>query len=104
MKKIYLAIPYTGMENASFIKANRIAAKLIKQGNIVYSAISMSHPIAIQNELPEDWNFWQKQDEAFIQWCDEVHIIKLNGRWKQSTGVLAEIGLANKYHKIIKFI
>ena len=106
--KIYLAIPYTGMENVSFIKANRVAAKLIKQGNIVYSAISMSHPIAIQNDLPEGWSFWKNQDYAlvceFVRWSDEVHIVEMNGLWEKSEGVLAEIKLAKKYNKPIKFI
>ena len=102
--KIYLAIPYTGIEKASFIVANRIAGFLMEDGHIVYSSISHSHPIAIENNLYTFWDFWKKQDEEFIKWCDEVHVIKLDGLWRKSKGVQAEIALAKKYNKKVKFI
>ena len=44
-KKIYLAIPYSGHIEKSFRLANEIAAELIQKGFIVFSPISMSHPI-----------------------------------------------------------
>ena len=101
--KIYLACPYTNTENSSFIKANRAAAKLMLDGNIVFSPISMSHPIATQCDLPGDWEFWKKFDEAFIEWCDEMHVLCLPG-WKESRGVTAEIKIAEDMGKPVKFI
>ena len=91
--KIYLAIPYSGNENSSFVKANRKAAELMNQGNIVFSPISHTHPIASQCDLPADWEFWKKQDESFIEWCDAVYVYCLPG-WRESRGVVAEIKLA----------
>ena len=101
--KIYLAIPYSGMENISFIKANRAAAKLMLEGNIVFSPISMSHPIASQCDLPGDWEFWKKFDEAFIEWCDELHVVCLEG-WGISKGVQAEMKIAKMMGKPIVLI
>ena len=43
--KIYLAIPYTGIEEESFNIANKVAARLIEDGHIVVSPISHSHSI-----------------------------------------------------------
>ena len=103
MKKIYLAIPYSGNENSSFIKANRAAGKLLMDGNIVFSPISMSHPIASQCDLPGDWAFWKKFDEAFIEWCDEMHVICLDG-WEKSKGVCAEMKIATRLEKPIILI
>lgn len=101
--KIYLAIPYSGQENISFIKANRAAAKLMLEGNIVFSPISMSHPIASQCDLPGDWEFWKKLDEAFIEWCDEMHVVCLP-EWEKSKGVQAEMKIAKMMGKPIVLI
>ena len=68
MKKIYLAIPYTNMEEKSFILANEVAAELINEGYIVYSPISMSHPISKTSKLSGNWEIWKKLDFEFINW------------------------------------
>ena len=92
------------MEAESFKIANRYAASLILKGHIVYSSISHSHPIAEEYNLTKNWDFWKKQDQEFIKWCDKIYIIKLNGEWKKSKGVRAEIKLAKKYGKKVVFI
>jgi hypothetical protein len=96
--KIYLAIPYTGKEEASFKIANQVAGDLMNQGHIVFSPISHTHPIAKSCDLPKDWEFWKKQDESFIRWADEIHVIMF-GDIKKSVGVQAEIDLAVKHGK-----
>jgi hypothetical protein len=58
------------MEQESFDLANKVSAKLMNEGYIVFSPISHSHPIAESQKLPGTWDFWQKFDEAFIEWCD----------------------------------
>jgi hypothetical protein len=60
------------------------------QGNIVFSPISHSHPIA--QYIPEvvtDCNFWLNQDIPFLEFCDECVIIKVSG-WAQSMGIQRE--------------
>ena len=101
--KIYLAISYTGNESKSFRIANLVAGALMRQGHIVFSPISHTHPIAKVCNLPKDWEFWKSQDEAFIGWCDELHVAMLKG-WQKSTGVTAEMKIAKQLKKPIKFI
>jgi len=101
--KIYLAIPYAGTEEESFILANKIAAKLMLEGHIVYSPISHSHPIAKQEGLPTGWEFWEKIDASFIQWCDEIRVITKHN-WYKSKGVNAELILARTMGKTVRYI
>lgn len=112
-KKIYLAIPYTGIENQSFKIANEVAAKLMQDDIIVFSPISHSHSISMENELPTSWEFWKKQDEEFIKWCDELYVIVphiteehlLNMMLvDKSTGVNAEIAIAKKLNKKRRYL
>jgi len=98
--KIYLAIPYTGQEEYSFQIANHAAGKLMGIGFIVYSPISHTHPIAMECNLPTDWEYWKNIDISFLKWCDVVHVICLHG-WKESKGVQAEIKIARVLGKEI---
>jgi len=103
MNKIYLAIPYKDDQEKSFELANKYAAKLMKEGNIVYSPISHNHPIAKQEGLPRGWDFWEKFDRVYVEWCDVLCVIMKDG-WENSNGVKAEIELAKEYSKEIKYI
>lgn len=94
MKKIYLSIPYTWNPERSFQIANKVAAELMLAGNVVYSPISMGHNIA--DHLPEeartssDW--WRKYEPAFIEWCDEMHIVYI--RKTKSNKMCEDSGMA----------
>lgn len=103
MKKIYLSVPYTGMEEESFQKVSLKAAELISQGLIVFSPISHTHHIGKMMSLPVTWDFWKAQDEAFVTWADEIWVLCLDG-WKQSVGVAAEVDLASSLGKPVKYI
>jgi len=100
--KIYLAAPYThpDPEIVKFrVKAiNAHAAYLMRagRGHIVFSPISHSHPIAMENNLPTTFEFWQRQNREFIVWCDVVMVLRLNG-WQESRGLVDEM----KYAKLI---
>lgn len=101
--KLYLSIPYSGMEATSFRVANYVAGKLMEQGHTVFSPISHSHPIAAECDLHEGWEFWKRQDEPFIEWCDELCVVMLKG-WKKSKGVHEEIKIAKKLGKPVQYI
>ena len=107
MKKIYLACPYT--HNSALVKehrfkfANHIAAQLMKAGNIVFSPISHSHPIATQCGLDMGLEFWMAQDLSFIQWCDELVVLTIKG-WEESKGVTREIEIASYMKKEIRYL
>lgn len=106
--KIYLAIPYTWNHSKSFEVANRIAAKLIDDGHIVYSPISMSHPVQQYMTKANTFETWMKQDLEFVAWCDELHVIVI-GEYGQelidgSRGVQEELSFARDLCKPVKII
>ena len=107
MKKIYLATPYTGMEDSAFEQVNSTAASLIKDGYCVYSPISHWHIIAKENNLPKDWNFWASMDKQFIEWCDDLYVLVPKEGYDKvlsSSGVQEEIEYAIKLNKTISII
>ena len=105
--KIYLAIPYShrdhGVRTARFRRVNRVAAHLFQQGHLVFSPISHSHPIACQCGLPKGYDFWQKWSRSFIDWCDAVYVVAIDG-WEKSKGVQAEIKAAKEMGKDIVIV
>ncbi len=107
-KKIYLAIPYSGIEEKSFKAVNEVAAHFLRQGDIVYSPISQGHAIVQENSLPHTREFWAKIEREFIPWCDELIVVVLlndNGseRITKSEGCQSEIALAKTLGKQIDF-
>ena len=94
MIKIYLAIPFSGYEKVSFKTANRLAAYLIDKHYIVFSPISHSYPISFWCKK-NDHDLWLKQDKAFVDWCDELWVVKLEG-WQESKGVRQELRWAHE--------
>jgi nucleoside 2-deoxyribosyltransferase len=103
---IYLASPYSHVDPAvreqRFTIATRVAAKLIRAGHQVFSPISHSHPIA-SNGVPTDWTFWKAFDRRMLEACDELIVLMLDG-WRESRGVQAEINLAIKLGKPIRYV
>jgi len=100
--KIYLASPYTHQDpeivNARVAIINARAAHLMRQGHIIFSPISHSHYIAMENGLPTTFEFWAKQNHEFIIWCDVVMVLRLYG-WEESKGVADEIRYAKLINK-----
>lgn len=107
---IYLAIPYTFNPDLSFRIANKVAARLMSEGHVVFSPISHSHPLAdyLPNELRTDAEWWMTQDLPFVEWADETHIICI-GEFgatliEESKGVQREIKHSQLHNKPIKII
>ena len=107
--KIYLASPYTHelvkVQEFRFKMCNIIAGKLIRAGNIIFSPISHSHPIANACNLNSEAyrELWYKQDSSFLEWCDELYVLAIGG-WEKSSGVLWEISEVAKMGKPINLI
>lgn len=74
---IYLAIPYTYDTAKSFEIANKVSAKLMSEGHVVFSPISHSHSIAdhLHPNLRTDQEFWMRQDIPMLEKCDEVYLV-----------------------------
>jgi nucleoside 2-deoxyribosyltransferase len=103
---IYLASPYSDndaeVRERRFEAVCRAAAKLIHSGKSVYAPIAHTHPIC-RYGLPGDWQFWQHHDRKYIEICDEVVVLMLDG-WDKSEGVQAEISIAREMGKPVTFI
>ena len=104
---IYLACPYSHSEKyvmtARFMIANKIAAKLIAEGNYVLSPISHTHPIAEEGELPRGWQYWGEFDRKLLSVCTKMIVVKLP-YWEWSSGVQAEIELAKELSIPVEYI
>lgn len=94
---LYLACPYThpdaNVRLARFNLVTKAAAALIQRGHIVFSPITMTHPIDIvmaggDNTLGSD--FWVNFDQTFMDRCDVFVLLPLEG-WQESSGIRREI-------------
>lgn len=96
---IYLASPYSDPDSAvmeqRFDAVCRKAGELMKAGEVIYSPIAHTHPIAVRTGLPRDWEFWQRFDREMLRCASEVRILKLPG-WETSNGVCAERTIAHE--------
>ena len=106
--KIYLAIPYSFNPLFSFRIANKITAKLMSEGHVVFSPISHSHPVAayLPDNLRTDSNWWMNMDLPFVEWADEIHVVCIGDLGSvliaESKGVQMELAHAKLHNKEIK--
>lgn len=107
LKKIYLAVPYSGMEESSFDQVSVATARILNRGeHNVFSPITHSHPLA-KSGLPGNWEYWKAVDYQFIDWADEVWVLVPKEGMKyvsNSTGVQAEMNYAQSKKMVVRFI
>ncbi len=104
---IYLASPYShpnrNVQRNRFDAICRVAGEMMRHGDVVFSPIAHSHPIAVLCELPTSWDYWEKVDREYIGRCDEVYVCMMDG-WRESKGVAAEIAIAKELGKPVFYI
>jgi hypothetical protein len=107
---IYLACPYTDasfeVRELRFLAATEAAARLIREGFVVYSPITMTHPIDIAlagegNTLGSE--FWTRFDEAFMEFCTEIVVLRLAG-WEDSSGIQRELDFFRKKGRPVRYM
>jgi hypothetical protein len=115
MKKelIYLAVPYSykdadpavvaTVKESRFKIVNKVASKLMAEGNYIFSPISHTHPIALAGQLPGDWQFWEGYDRCILSFCSKIIVLRLPG-WETSTGVQAEIKIGTELGIPVEYI
>ena len=107
MEKVYLAIPYSGMEESSFEQATKVSALLMQQGGInVFSPITNSHQLT-KYGLKGDWEFWKDVDLQYLDFSDEVFVLipeEGEKRVIDSVGVKAEVEYATQKGKPVSYI
>ncbi len=103
---IYLASPYSHpdaiIRERRFRAACRIAARLIRSGKVVFSPVAHGHAISLYG-VPTDCSFWEAHDRRFLEQCDEVVVLTLDG-WQASVGVAAEIEIAEELGKPVCYL
>lgn len=103
---IYLASPYSHNDPAireqRFWAACQAAAAMLRDGQVVFSPIVHSHPL-VAFGLPTVWSSWERIDRAYLERCDEIVVLMLDG-WEASVGVGAEIGIARTLGKPVRFL
>lgn len=109
MKKIYLAVPYAVSPQRAFRAANQTAARLMLEGNIVFSPISHGHHIAdhLPHAVRTDSDWWMKYERPHIEWADEVYVICIGDKgmeWiERSKGVQNELAIAAELGKPVRY-
>lgn len=107
MGLIYLATPYSHpdpqVREEQFRVVNRVAADLMKQGLHIFSPISHTHPIALANDLPKGWEYWEQYDRVVLKVSEKLIVLRQSG-WQDSVGVSAEIEIANDLNLCVEFI
>ena len=103
---IYVCSPYShddpAVREKRFDAACRAAAELIRQGKTLFAPIVFSHPIC-RYGLPLDWRFWERHHRRYLEACDEVVVLMLDG-WRESVGVQAEIAIARELGKPVSLL
>lgn len=96
---IYVAVPYTDTDPVvmdwRFDQVNRYVAERTNEGEVIFSPISMMHPVAKAHGLPRDWAFWGRFDREFLGACGLLRVLCLPG-WHASTGIENERKLAEE--------
>ena len=103
----YLACPYSHADSAvrgsRFDMVNRAAARLMLAGELIFSPISHSHPIAEAGDLPRGFDYWEAFDRAYLAHCCKLIVLRLDG-WRESVGVQAEIRIAGELGLPIEYL
>lgn len=109
----YLACPYTHFRPAvrkfRFQTANKVAAILFAQGEMVFSPISHTHPI--KEQCPQDlgnwiggFEVWESYDKAMLAIaCGSLVVIAVPG-WEKSRGVQGEMEIAKELDIPVSFV
>lgn len=104
---IYLAVPYSHKDPAvieeRFNIVNTVAARLMAEGNYIFSPISHTHPIAKAGSLPLGWDYWEGYDRRVLSSCDKIMVLRIPG-WEDSKGVQAEIQIGKELGIMIEYI
>lgn len=104
---VYLATPYShpdaDVRERRFHEVNRVAGDLIRKGIHVFSPISHSHSIAMDGDLPKDFEFWQAYCRVMLRACGKMIVLMQDG-WKESVGVKAEVAIAREMGLPVEFL
>lgn len=100
----YLATPYSDYPQGqlvAFVRAAKLAAKLLYSGVNVYSPIAHMHPMAVYGRLNLlDRALWREFDKAMLAKADVLIVAHLEG-WRESEGIAHEVDVFTEAGKPI---
>ncbi len=105
---VYVAAPYTHSDPAvvrdRMDMFTRTMAKLIEDGHHPVSPL-MNHYLAekIEVNFPLNWTYWEDYSRKLLDRCDQLIVVMMDG-WRHSTGVMAEIDMAEKSGKDVRYM
>lgn len=107
-KKIFVAGPFNHPDKKVKDYRTRTIAqycvKIFNEGNFPVSALLSG--LAIVNysclPVPTDTETWRNFSIKYVEGCDELHILKLEG-WEESSGLKTEIATAERLGILIKY-
>lgn len=103
-KRIFLAVPYTGMEEYSYTISEQYMLKLMDEGHTVFSPILYSHYLSKKHSLPAEYEFWAGLNDSIIErWATDVYVLQCLDWWR-SRGVRHEIEVASRNGVEITFV
>src|SRR5262249_50831544 len=108
---IYLACPYTHSDpqvmEERYNIATKLAAYLIeKRKLIVFSPITMTHPIdklLARDSITLGSDYWLHFDELFMKACAKMIVLTIDG-WQQSEGIQREIEAFKTMGKEVEYL
>lgn len=101
-ERIYLATPYTHpdlvIRRTRFEAVTRAAGALMQCGFVVFSPITMGHPICeVCADIPGDFTYWENACLSYLSdWATALMVLTLDG-WRESRGVVREIAVAREW-------
>lgn len=108
-ERIYLATPYThpdpAVRRARFDAVTRAAGALMRRRFLVFSPITMGHPISDAcPDIPGDFSYWENACLSYLsEWATALVVLTLDG-WRESRGVTTEIAVAREWGLPVKYL
>ncbi|WP_073669423.1 DUF1937 family protein [Pseudomonas aeruginosa] len=97
MRKIFLACPYSHADaevvEQRFRACNEVAATIVRGGHVVFSQVSMSHPINLclaELDRAAIGRLWAPVDAFYMDHLEELIVLDLPG-WRDSAGIRREM-------------
>ncbi|UTN74944.1 ethanolamine utilization protein EutH [Pseudomonas aeruginosa] len=97
MRKIFLACPYSHADaevvEQRFRACNEVAATIVRAGHVVFSQVSMSHPINLclaELDRAAIGRLWAPVDAFYMDHLEELIVLDLPG-WRDSAGIRREM-------------
>lgn len=104
---IYLAAPYSEIENKEFLMERFLtfAGKYLSNNpnDQIVSPLYNHFSLKYVKDLGSDWNFWKNYSEALLLKCDMLVVLCFEG-WENSIGVEAEVNFAQEHSIPINLI